>query len=183
MSTDFLPIAEIPVPQTLGEHASIWAIRLAMIALVMCLGLEIRGWPKTSQLLANLWLFGAVAAFCHSLGALNTFHHGSHEEALQSTADQTQELLGVPIAAGLYFNYIFVATWFVDAIWRIAAPMRYQKLPAAYHVVVMGFLAFIAFNGAVVFKTGPFRWAGIASVVALGALWLHKKRNLERNAA
>lgn len=183
MSTDFLPIAEIPVPQTLGEHASIWAIRLAMIALVVCLGLEIRGRPKTSPLLANLWLFGAIAAFCHSLGALNTFHHGSHAEALQSTADQTQELLGIPIAAGLYFNYLFVATWFADAIWRIAAPVRYQKLPAAYHVVVLGFLVFIAFNGAVVFKSGPFRWAGIASVVALGALWLLQKRTPLKNTA
>jgi hypothetical protein len=181
MCIDFLPFAEILVPHTVGEHASIWAIRLAMMVLVMCLGLEIRGWPKTSPLLSNLWLFGAIAAFCHSLGALTTFHHGSHAEALKSTADQTQELLGVPIAAGLYFNYIFVATWFADAIWRIVAPMRYQRLPPAYHLVVTGFLVFIAFNGAVVFKTGPFRWAGIASVVVLGALWLLQKRTAEQH--
>jgi hypothetical protein len=180
MSIDFLPFPQILIPHTLGEHASIWAIRLAMILLVVCLGLEIRGWPKTSPLVANLWLFGAMAAFCHSLGALSTFHHGSHTDALKSTADQTQELLGVPIAAGLYFNYIFVATWFADAIWRITAPTRYPKLPAAYHCAVTGFLVFIAFNGAVVFKTGPFRWAGIASVVVLASLWLLQKRNAER---
>lgn len=177
MCNDFLSFAEILIPETFGEHASIWAIRLAMILLVVGLGMELRGWPKTSPVLAKLWLLGAMAAFCHSLGALSTFHHGSHEEALKSTAEQTQELLGVPIAAGLYFNYVFVAAWLTDAIWRIAAPLRYQQLPTAYHIAVTGFLVFIAFNGAVVFKTGPFRWAGIASMAALASLWLLQKRS------
>jgi hypothetical protein len=143
-----------------------------MFLLVVCLGLELRGWTKTSRLLTTLWLLGAIAAFFHSLGALATFHHGSHAEALQSTAEQTEEMLGIAFAAGLYFNYVFVAAWLFDASWRIIAPANYLRLPAAYHFGLTGFLVFIAFNGAVVFKSGMFRWAGIASIAGLLSIWL-----------
>lgn len=170
-------MANVPFAATLGEHASLWSIRLSLLLLVCCLALQSRGLNSTDWRLAGLWFLGALLAACHSLGALWTFHHGSQWEAFQSTAQQTEEMIGVRLGAGLYINYLFVCVWLFDSIWRIGSARTYGKLPSIYHWLTLGFLLFIAFNGAVVFKSGLMRWLGILCTALLLFLWI-RRRNL-----
>jgi hypothetical protein len=158
------------IAQTLGEHASLWAIRLALLLLSIVMCLQVSGLRPTDRRLAIPWMIGAVSAGLHSIGALMTFHHGSQLEALRSTAEQTKELIGISFAAGLYFNYVFVAAWLFDATMRLVMPKKYSKLPNWYSRLILGFLAFIAFNGVVVFKTGLLRYLGIGVTMFIVAL-------------
>lgn len=147
-----------------------------MVLMVAVLTAELRGSKSTEHMIAWMWLIGALFAFGHSLGALMTFHHGSQTEALDSTAEQTQQLLGFRFGAGLYVNYLFVVVWVADAVFRLLAPMRYLSLPSWYRYSAIGFLVFIAINGAIIFKSGPIRGIGIGCVCLLGILAIVQKR-------
>jgi hypothetical protein len=148
-----------------------------MLLMVAVLTFELRGIKPTHRTLAMLWLVGACLALGHSFGALFTFHHGSQTEALESTAQQTEKLLGFRFAAGLYINYLFVLVWMLDAVLRLIVPARYDRFPSVYRVVVLGFLVFIAINGAVVFKEGWMRTIGVACVVWLATLFFLRRRD------
>ena len=157
---------------TFAGSASLWAVRDAMVIMVAVLAAELRGATATNRMIAWLWLSGALFALAHSVGSLMTFHHGSQAAALESTAVQTEQLLGFRFGAGLYVNYLFVVVWLADAAFRLIAPSRYALLPTWYRSLVIGFLVFIAINGAIVFKSGWIRMVGIGCVCMLGMLKL-----------
>ena len=171
-----LLVVATQIPENALQTAALWAIRLALLLLVSVLCAEIMGKKKTNPAWASLWLLGAILALCHSLGALIAFHHSSQAEALESTAQQTAELLGFRFGAGLYVNYAFVAIWLFDAILRIAIPTKYEQFPKMYGRLVYAFLIFIAINGAIVFKSGTVRSVGIASLLILLLLVASKYR-------
>jgi len=171
-----LLVVATQIPENALQTASLWAIRLAMLSLVLVLCAEILGKKKTNPALASLWLLGAILALSHSLGALIAFHHSSQAEALESTAQQTAELLGFRFGAGLYVNYAFVAIWLFDAVLRLAMPTKYEQFPKMYGRLVYAFLIFIAINGAIVFKSGTVRHIGIASLLILLLLVASKYR-------
>lgn len=172
--------ATIEIAESWGEHASLWAIRLAVVAMFVTFALQLMGWKETSPAVRNIWFFGAISALAHSFGALLAFHGGSHQVALQATAKQTQELMGFSFGAGLYFNYVFVLVWLIDAIARMVIPQAYSGWGFAYRVFVYGFLGFIAFNGTVVFKSGwiqAFSLMGIAGLLILAVMrWRSARR-------
>lgn len=173
-STTMVLAAE--VAETWGEHASLWAIRLAMVAMVVTFTMQLLGSSEVSNRVRSLWLFGAVAAMAHSLGALFAFHAGSHQEAFESTAKQTEELLGVAVGIGLYVNYVFVFVWLGDACFRWFGKSVYSELPSWYRPLLYGFLGFIAVNGTVVFKSGSIRWIALGAIVGLLILWWRRMR-------
>lgn len=78
---------------------------------------------------------------------------------LEQTARQTAELFGVRWG-GLYGNYAFTAVWALDVI----------------AAVIHCFIAFLFFNAAVVFVSGWVRWLGLTVAIALGILWLRRRR-------
>ncbi len=171
-----LLVVTTELPENALQTASLWAIRIAMLLLVLVLAAEILGKKKTNPAWASLWLLGAILSLCHSLGALIAFHHSSQAEALESTAQQTEELLGFRFGAGLYVNYAFVAIWLFDAVLRIAMPTKYEQFPKLYGRLVYAFLIFIAINGAIVFKSGTVRSVGIVSLSILLLLLASKYR-------
>lgn len=162
----------VEVAETLAEHASLWAIRLAMLAMLLTFAMQIRGAKATSLTVSIAWFSGAICALCHSIGALFAFHEGSHEAAFKSTAKQTEDMLGFSFGIGLYVNYLFVLIWLLDALFRFIKPDVYSKLGAYFHWTVYGFLSFIAINGTVVFKDGWIRWLTLAAIAGLVAMWL-----------
>lgn len=166
----------VEIAETLAEHASLWAIRAAMIAMFAVFAMQIRGMSEVSVIVRSVWLMGALAALAHSVGALWAFHQGSHEAAFESTAKQTEELLGVAVGIGLYVNYLFVLVWFVDAGLRFFRSDWYKCIPYWYRIAVYGFLAFIAINGVIVFKSGAVRWIGVLAIAILCMLWFVKRR-------
>jgi hypothetical protein len=169
-------ILAVEIAETLAEHASLWAIRAAMVAMFAVFAMQIRGMSEVSVVVRSVWLMGALAALMHSVGALWAFHQGSHEAAFESTAKQTEELLGIAVGIGLYVNYLFVLVWFVDACLRFFRAEWYKCLPNWYQMAVYGFLVFIAINGVIVFKAGVVRWIGISAIAILCMLWFVKLR-------
>jgi len=166
----------VAVAETLAEHASLWAIRVALLAMVVTFAMQLRGLAELSNVVRGTWLVGATAAFGHSALALLSFHDGSHAAAFEATAQQTEELLGVAVGVGLYVNYIFVAVWLVDALLRCFRADLYRLLPYWYRVAMYSFLIFIAFNGTVVFKDGWLRLLGLIVTAVLLVMWWKSER-------
>jgi hypothetical protein len=169
----------IPVAESLSQHLSLWAIRLAFVALLLSLWLHLAGRRATDRPVAGLWMFGAILALAHSLGSLWSFHGGSQVAAIESTARQTELLLGFRFGAGLYFNYLFVGLWGLDAVLRMVCPDRYHRMPRWYFVGLASFMALIAFSALVVFKTGWIRAAGWLATGLLAFRWWCCRRRKE----
>lgn len=147
---------------------SIW-LCVAAWAYVMagrCRGRELPG-------ALPVWIAGWGAYVVHALAAFATHYHWSHAVALAETARQTRELTGFDSGAGLWWNYLFGLVWAAEGIRWFATgrpqPVGRWKRP---HFVVMGFLAFMVFNGTVVFGQGAARGFGVAVFLLLGMVWL-----------
>ncbi len=168
------------VAETPAESASLWAIRIALGLMVLVFAIEIRGGKSTDRTTASLWLVGALLSLCHSLGSLATFHHGSQSMAIEATAQQTQELIGIRVGAGHFVNYAFDLVWLADAMVRMISPAIYSKLPKGYRYGTNGFLIFMAINGAIVFQSGWIRAIGLACVTMLLLLSLQRRNALSR---
>ena len=100
------------------------------------------------------------------------YHDWSHRAAYEQTARETAETVGIDWGGGIYFNYALLLLWAADVAWWWAAPRSFQSRPRALAVGFPLFVAFMAFNAAVVFETGPIRYAGLAAsaLLALAAL-------------
>ncbi len=156
-----------------GELAVRWTVRVALALYTlavagMLLGERRRWWRPAARW---AWTLGCAAYLAHVGCAFHSFHGWSHAAAYAETARRTEELFGLAWGGGLYFNYLFTAVWVGDVLWWWAAPAAYQARPRWLGWAVHGFLAFMAFNGAVVFATGLIRWAGLTAGLALAVLW------------
>jgi hypothetical protein len=111
---------------------------------------------------------GLVLALVHTVLAFDVFHQWSHADAVLSTAQQTQDVFGLRVGAGVYVNYLFFTVWLLDIVlWRpVGAPSLGVWVLRAFYLLII-------FNGAVVFASGWRRAAGIVIVAALIAAW-HK---------
>ena len=168
-------LASQMIAATAAESASLWLIRMALLLMVVVFSIELRGGNRTDRMTASLWLAGAVLALGHGIGTVATFHHGSQTLAFESTAQRTEQLLGIRFGAGLFVNYVFLIVWLVDALMAILLPVRYRRLQRLYVYATDGFLLFIAINGAIVFQTGWSRSIGVISLIFLLMLVIQRR--------
>jgi hypothetical protein len=158
-----------------GELSIRWTVRIAVGLYALALAGRLLGKrnPFWLQPARWAWTLGCVASVAHVVCAFQFAHGWSHAAAYQETARRTEELFGLAWGGGLYLNYLFTAVWVGDVLWWWLAGHSYQERPRWLEGMVQGFLAFMVFNGAVVFATGPVRWISLAACLALGALaWL-----------
>ncbi len=117
------------------------------------------------------WTFGCALLLAHIYCAFRYYHHWSHTAAYLETARQTREVMNFNWGGGIFVNYLFAVAWCGDVLWwwlgRESYERRSHLLTAAWHA----FFAFMIFNGAVVFVSGPARYAGLALCAGLGILW------------
>ena len=152
-----------------SQAASLWAIRVAALLYAAA----IAAWIMRRESAKALWTLGCAAFLLHVGTAFAYFHGWSHQAAYEETARRTQEVFGVRSGGGLYLNYLFAALWTVDAVW-----VRIARRPRLWVAAVHGFMAFLFFNAAVVFpKTAWVRWASIAAIFTLAALYLIRRRS------
>jgi hypothetical protein len=158
----------------MGAELTHWTIRLALVCLVMRLAGQLcfGNSPRWFVWLRAIWTIGYVLFVWHVACAFHFYHAWSHALAFESTAEQTHELLGVRFGEGIYFSYLFTVLWAVDVIWQWVAPESYRRRSAWLASGVLGYMAFIAFNGAVIFEGGVTRWVGIPVTTALIVAWL-----------
>jgi len=148
---------------------TIW-LALAGYGITVCLMLAGFLTVERNRMLRVLWTISCAFFVAHVVSAFHYSYHWSHAEAIRSTAKQTQDLLGMEFGEGLYFSYVFLVLWIADVIswWR--KPLKYVSRPTWLSLAVHGYLFFIAFNGAVIFKSGITRIGGILAVMAFAAI-------------
>ena len=159
-----------------------WTIRLSLAAYVGRLGLRIVN-PTSDhagpwRFARGLWTIGCALAWLHVAAAFQFEHHWSQSAAWDQTARDTAAVVGLNWGGGIFFNYAFLLAWAFDAGWWWLAPSTYARRPNALRWLIDGYLAFVAFNATVVFKTGWLRWVGIAmSAGLLAASWRRRRPN------
>jgi len=184
---------------SLETATTIWTIRAALIC--MAITFAIRLWqvgrsgsmkrdasieeadgslaPNLAMEIAkSVWLIGSLFSLIHAIAAMGFYHQFNHQLAVEDTAQQTESLLGVRVGIGIWFNYAFVSTWLVDALWWIATPKGYERRSSWINKLVCGFLVFIAINGAIVFESGIVRWVSIGVIACLVGLYFVRKGQL-----
>ena len=167
-----------------------WTIRGALICMVLFFAMRILN-PNlkgsTLELAKSFWLTGGLLSLLHAIATMAFYHQFQHAAAYQDTAHQTEQAIGVAIGFGIWFNYIFVVIWLMDALWMSGFSKSYFARHRAFNWTIYGFLSFIAFNGAIVFESGPVRWIGILAILTLVVIWKtcrkHNKEYPHREAA
>ncbi|MCB1229648.1 MAG: hypothetical protein KDN19_05250 [Verrucomicrobiae bacterium] len=155
--------ADLPAMVT---RISIWVAVAAWAGVIAGL---LRG--RRGRCLRFTWTIGLVAYLLHVMAAFAGFYRWSHAVAYAETARQTAEQTGFSSGFGLWLNYLVAALWGIDvARWWITGKVRpegmMRKLWWGWHV----FLAFMIFNGTIVFGHGPVRWYGVAIFTVLAAI-------------
>ena len=149
-------------------------IRLALayyfVAAVLMLRLRPAEWldSPASKLARCCWSLAWLAFALHVAAAYHFFHHWNQGHALE----HTRAISGV--AWGLFVSYAFTALWGLDALAWWFWPGWYASRPAWVGWTVHGFMAFILFNGTVVYEKGLIVWAGAAMFLVLGTLLLRR---------
>jgi len=160
-----------------GEALTIGTVRVALLlyvaALVIMAGpARAPGRGGGGRVARGLWSAGALAYLAHVVSAFYFVHGWSHQAAVVETARQTRELFGMDTGVGIWFNYLFTAVWGADVAWWWLDPNGYVRRPTPVSAGVHAFLAFMFFNGAVVFAHGPSRWIGLAATVFVPLWWM-----------
>jgi hypothetical protein len=126
----------------------------------------------TRRTLRWCWTHACVSYLVHVACAFHLHHHWSHREAFEHVR------AGSGVGEGVYVSYLFTAAWAADAAWWWLAPMSHATRPGWVGAALHAFLAFILFNGAVVFESGAVRVAGGAGFVLLAVLWVSARARL-----
>lgn len=166
---------------TLGDDHIRWTIRLALAFYASAAGwmltLEGDDWRAATprgRLARNLWTLACVTYVVHVALAMHHYHHWSHAHAVE----HTRQVAG--IGEGIYASHLFGLWWGLDVAWWWLARERYAGRSAAMGIAMHAYMAFIWFNGTVVYEKGIIRWAGLATFLALGAIWVVMVRNRRR---
>ena len=119
------------------------------------------------------WAFvlGLALAVAHTLIAFDVVHNWVHEDAVRSTALQTEAVFGVAAGWGVYVNYVFFAVWLADAWWWRVERRGYARPPAVIWTLRAFYMLMIV-NGAVVFAAGVRRLLGLLIVSWLTRIWV-----------
>jgi hypothetical protein len=147
---------------------TLWTVRAACVFYVCALALWIVRRPEPARV---FWTVGWLCFLGHVAAAFAQHYRWSHQVAYAETARQTADLFGFRWGGGLYFNYAFTAVWTADVAWMWWRPAGYRSRPRWIGTAVYWFMAFMFFNGAVVFASGPIRWLGLGATAVLVLLW------------
>jgi hypothetical protein len=168
---------------TLGDDLTRYTVRLALLyyALAGSLMLVLQSTEWTAEAgrgrLARLcWTLAWLAYLVHLAMAFHFYHHWSHADAMA----HTREVSGV--GEGIFVSHLFTLLWTLDVASWWLAPRWYAGRSPWIGRILHSFMAFVIFNGTVVYENGPIRRAGIVLFIGLACLLLYR-RALPRHAA
>ncbi len=158
-----------------GEDRVRYTIRVALLfyclAAALLLSLDRADWQTASPLVCLarlLWSLTLAAYIVHVLLAFHYYHHWSHADAFA----RTERVSG--FGPGIYISHLFGLLWAVDAAWWWFAPDSYARRSPGIDWLLNSFMAFIIFNGSVVFAEGLVRWASVVMFLLLAGLLLQR---------
>ena len=152
-------------------------VRIALVCYAIAVGFLLAGCRgrRWRNLLRLLWTIGCIAMIAHVIGAFHYTHHWSQQDAVESTARQTEQLIGWAFGKGMYFNYLFLLVWISDVLFWWLRPERYETRSTWLEYGTHAYLFFIAFNGVVIFESGVTRIGGIVAVVIFAVIILRRQ--------
>jgi hypothetical protein len=112
------------------------------------------------------WTLACLAYLVHVATAFDQVHAWSHVAAWT----HVEEVSG--FGPGIFVSYAFSLMWLADVLWWWLGTASYEARPAWLDRGIHGFMAFVVFNGTVVYETGFIRWSGLALFFLLAALLL-----------
>ena len=118
------------------------------------------------------WAFavGLLMALVHTALAFDVVHNWVHDDAVRSTAQQTEAMFGTAVGWGVYVNYLFFAVWLADAWWWRAGVAPGDR-PRAVTWTLRAFYFVIILNAAVLFAAPVRRALGLLVVAMLAWAW------------
>ncbi len=158
-----------------GDDLTRGTVRLALAFYAAAAGLMLRlrpaEWDGSGRggLARWCWTLAWAAYVIHVGTAFHYYHGWSHADAVR----HTREVSG--FGPGIYVSHLFTLLWSLDVAWWWLRPRAYAARPPWTGRALHAFMAFIIFNGTVVYEQGPIRWAGLAMFAALGGLWLYSR--------
>lgn len=150
-----------------------WCIWISLTGYTLSVGVSLlsrSAGSKANQRARLAWTLGCLFLWLHVAAAFHAVHGWSHAAALEQTARETEAVTGVRSGAGIYFNYVTMFLWALDALWWWAAPVSYAGRSLIIGAGVQGWLAFMIINATVVFESGPIRWIALAATGVLAGL-------------
>jgi hypothetical protein len=151
-------------------------IRLALlyygVAAALMLRLRPAEWQADGRGRLARWCWTlAWAAYVTHVGMAFHYKHGwSHADAMAHTEERSG------FGPGIYVSHLFTLLWTADVVFWWLRPRLYAARTPWVDWALHGFMAFMIFNGTVVFESGFSRWAGLALFTLLAALWLGAPR-------
>jgi hypothetical protein len=151
-------------------------VRLSLLyyaaAALLMMWLRPDEWDATSvrdKVARDAWSLAWLAYVVHVLFAMKFAHHWSHAHAVQHTEERSG------FGAGIYVSHFFSLVWTLDVLWWWLRPSGYARRSPWVDRVLHAFMAFIVFNGTVVFECGWIRWAGVVMFVVLGGCFVYRQ--------
>jgi len=126
-----------------------------------------RGKNRPASLTKWVWAGACDFYFLHIFAAFHFQHHWSHTAAVRHVAEQSQQLIGKPVEAGIWLNYALLITWAVDAGWLIVDEVGFLKRNKIISWAIHGFIIFMFINGAIIFAPDVVRWPSLAAFIFL----------------
>jgi hypothetical protein len=117
-----------------------------------------------------LWLVGALALTGHVGAAFEWVHGWSHRAAIEATARQLREQMGINWGGGVFINYLLVAWWCCDSARSWINPACWNQ-PGVGRIIRRAFFWFMWLNGAVVFAAPSRRVPAAALCLVVAAVW------------
>jgi hypothetical protein len=160
-----------------GDAVTRYTVRVALLyyaagsALMLVLSPE--EWACGSwrgRLARCCWTLAWAAYLVHLAMAFHHVDHWSHARALARTHERTG------LAEGIYVSHLFTLLWGADVAWWWLSPAGHARRPAWVGRGLYAFMAFVVFNGTVVFERGFIRWAGVGLFALLAGVWLWRAR-------
>ena len=118
-----------------------------------------------------VWAIGCDFYFWHVIAAFHFAHDWSHAAAVQSVNERALDFTGQSAPYGIWFNYVFLAAWIIDAAWLWSDEESYLRRRRALNWGLHGFLLFMVINGAIVFAPDYVRWPSIVALAVLAWVW------------
>lgn len=168
---------------TLGDDLTRYTVRLALVyyAAAATLMLLLRGdeWGAAAgrgRLARWCWTLAWATYLVHLAMAFHYYHRWSHAAAVE----HTRQVSGV--GAGIYASHLFSLLWTADVVFWWLRPDWYGTRSPWIGRLLHGYMAFIIFNGTVVYETGPIRWFGVLLFAELAAVAVCRRRRTETSS-
>jgi hypothetical protein len=158
-----------------GDDLTRHTVRVSLLfwlpAVWLMLGLDAAAWRANTiagKAARLCWTLAWLAYLIHLTMAMHYFHGWSHADAME----HVQRVSG--FGPGIFFSHLFTFLWTADVAWWWLGPATYARRSVWIDWTLHVYMAFIIFNGTVVYETDVIRGAGVLMFTLLALRLCHR---------